>query len=73
LITEINDLQTLTATHTEDLTTNTADILTKQDLINFSTDLETNSITTNNLESDDVNINTTLTDILTRLTALENL
>ena len=40
LITEINDLQTLTATHTEDLTIHTADILTKQDLINFSTDLK---------------------------------
>jgi hypothetical protein len=43
-------LQTLTATHTTDLATNTADILTKQDLIIFSTDVDCNSITTNNLE-----------------------
>jgi hypothetical protein len=43
-------LQTLTATHTADITTNTADILTKQDLITSSTDLETNSLTANNLE-----------------------
>jgi len=72
IITEVNDLQTLTATHTEDLTTHTSDILTKQNLIKFSTNLETNSITTNNLESNGVNINTTSTDILTRLLALEN-
>jgi hypothetical protein len=37
-------LQTLTATHTEDLATNTANILTKQPLITTSTDLETNLI-----------------------------
>jgi hypothetical protein len=45
LITEITALQSLTATHTEDLATNTADILTKQPLITSSTDLESGSIT----------------------------
>jgi hypothetical protein len=39
-------LQTLTAGHTTDIATNTADILTKQPLITSSTDLECNSITT---------------------------
>ena len=40
---KITALQSLTATHT-------ADILTKQDLITTSTDLECNSLTANNLE-----------------------
>jgi hypothetical protein len=39
-------LQTLTATHTDDIAFNTADILTKQPLITSSTDLECNLITT---------------------------
>ena len=39
-------LQTLTASHTEDLATNTEDILTKQPLITTSTNLTPNSITT---------------------------
>ena len=43
-------LQTLTATHTTNIASNTADILTKQPLITTSTDLECNSITTNNLK-----------------------
>jgi hypothetical protein len=43
-------LQSLTANHTEDLASNTADILTKQDLITTSTGLTANIITTNNLE-----------------------
>jgi len=53
-------LQTLTATHTTDIALNTANILTKQDTITISTDLETNSLTTNNLEvNGGVNIDTT--------------
>jgi hypothetical protein len=60
VITEITALQSLTATHTEDLATNTADILTKQPLITTSTDLETNSITTNNLNvNGNINLDTT--------------
>jgi hypothetical protein len=52
-------LQTLTATHTEDLATNTADILTKQPLITTATDLECNSLTTGDLEvNGGVNIDT---------------
>jgi hypothetical protein len=43
-------LQSPTATHTEDLATNTADILTKHSLITSSTDLECNSSTTTQLE-----------------------
>jgi hypothetical protein len=39
-------LQTLTETHTTDIASNTADILTKQDTITTSTDLTCNSITT---------------------------
>jgi hypothetical protein len=45
-------LQTLTAGHTTDIASNTADILTKQDLITTSTDLDCNSLTTPNLEVD---------------------
>jgi hypothetical protein len=37
-------LQTLTATHTEDIASNTANILTKQATITTSTDIECNSI-----------------------------
>jgi hypothetical protein len=43
-------LQTLTSTHTDDIALNTADILTKQDLITSSTALECNSLTTGDLE-----------------------
>jgi hypothetical protein len=43
-------LQALTASHTTDLDSNTANILTKQDLITTSTDLTAYSLTTNNLE-----------------------
>ncbi len=50
VITELTSLDTLTASHTEDLATNTANILTKQATITTSTDLTPNSITTNNLE-----------------------
>jgi phage antirepressor YoqD-like protein len=50
VITEITALQSLTATHTEDLATNTADILTKQNTITTATDLDCNSLTTGNLE-----------------------
>jgi hypothetical protein len=50
LITEITALQSLTAGHTEDLATNTNNILTKQATITTSTNLKCNSITTSNLE-----------------------
>jgi hypothetical protein len=50
VITELTSLDTLTASHTTDLATNTADILTKQATITSATDLDCNSLTTNNLE-----------------------
>jgi hypothetical protein len=43
-------LQILTSSHTTDIASNTAIILTKQDTITTSTDLDCNSITTHNLE-----------------------
>ena len=53
-------LQILTATHSTDIASNTANILTKQDLITSSTDLSANSLTTTNLEiNGGVNIDTT--------------
>jgi hypothetical protein len=53
-------LQTLTTTHTTDIASNTADILTKQDLINTSTDLTANSITLSSLNvNGNINLDTT--------------
>jgi hypothetical protein len=46
---KLADLETLTASHTTDIAINTADILTKQDLITSSTDLNINSIITGNI------------------------
>ena len=43
-------LQELTTTHSTDIASNSADILTKQDTVTISTDLTCNSLTTNNLE-----------------------
>jgi hypothetical protein len=45
-------LQILTAGHTTDLATNTADILTKQSTITIAADLECNSLTISNLNVD---------------------
>ncbi len=50
LQTALTELDEVTESHTEDLATNTADILTKQDLITSATDLECNSLTTGDLE-----------------------
>jgi len=50
LQTALTALQDDSASNTADIDSNTADILTKQDLITTLTDFETNSITTNNLE-----------------------
>jgi hypothetical protein len=47
---DIDALQELTAGHTTDIDSNTADILTKQNLITASTYLNCNSLTTNHLE-----------------------
>jgi hypothetical protein len=47
VITEITALQTLTATHTTDIASNTADILNKQDLIDISITLEGFNISEN--------------------------
>ena len=50
VVTELTSLDTLTATHTDDIAINTGNILTKQDTITISTDLESNSLTTLDLE-----------------------
>ena len=47
-------LQTLTAGHTTNIATNTADILTKQATITTSTYLNCNSMTTNHLEVNNI-------------------
>jgi len=47
-------LQTLTEGHTDDIASNTANILTKQATITTATDLDCNSITTNHLEVDNM-------------------
>jgi hypothetical protein len=47
---KITALQTLTASHTTDIATNTADILTKQATITSATDLDCNSLTIGDLE-----------------------
>jgi hypothetical protein len=67
---KITSIETTIASHTDDIALNTANILTKQDPITSSTDLECNSLTASSAIVNSVDIGSGFTSLQTQVDAL---